>query len=93
MCSDRQWAEHGSRLRYAPPERGRVWVTAETDIRLAHQLPWKPAEGRVPHLPFDKLSGGDVGPKDQMKQALSKQGMYREQDNSHFGWPDDTDSL
>lgn len=45
VCSDRQWAEHGSRLRYAPPERGRVWVTAETDIRLAHQLPWKPEAG------------------------------------------------
>ena len=25
-----------------------------------------------------------------MKQALGKQGLYREQENSHLGWPDHT---
>ena len=28
-----------------------------------------------------------------MKQALVKQGMYREKENSHLGWPDHTGVL
>jgi len=29
-------------------------------VRLAHELPGKPAEEHVSHHSFDKLSGGDV---------------------------------
>ena len=28
-----------------------------------------------------------------MKQALVEQGMYREQENSHLGWPDHTEGV
>ena len=35
---------------------GKVTCYGGTDVRLAHPLPGKPAEGHVPHSPFDKPS-------------------------------------
>ena len=36
---------------------GHLPITGGTDIRLAHRLPGKPAEGHAPHRLFDKRSG------------------------------------
>ena len=41
---------------FTPRGRGRLPVIGRFDVGLAHQLPGKPAEGHVPHHPFDKLS-------------------------------------
>ena len=41
---------------FAPWGRVRLPVIRGIDIRLAHPLPGKPAEGHAPHSPFDKLS-------------------------------------
>ena len=51
---DSRWGGHGSCF----PSPGERDVTSHkgTNIRLAHQLPGKPAEEQAPHCPFDKLS-------------------------------------
>lgn len=35
-------------------------VIGGTDVSLAHQFLGRPAEGHVPHHPFDKLTGTDI---------------------------------
>ena len=61
------------------------------------------AEGQAPHSPFDK-NNHQLGPRAssrmvscvhrvQAKQELVGRGMYREQENSHLEWPDNTLTL
>ena len=95
---------------FSPGREGVAQVTGGIDIRLAHRLPGKPAEGHAPHCPFDKLSWWKCSDlkvrtitswgqrqvcrkashvsRVEVKQALVEQGIYREQENSHPGWPD-----
>ena len=54
----RRKAGHGGRLRSWG--QGEITSYGGIDIRLAHRLPGKLAEGHAPHCSFDKLSGGDA---------------------------------
>lgn len=49
----------GRTWRLHSPGQGRLSVMGGF-VRLAHELPGKPAEEHVSHHSFDKLSGGDV---------------------------------
>ena len=66
------------------------------DIRLVHGLPGKPAEALASYHPFDKLGQRQVCRKVspvsgmQVKQALVKEGLYREQENSNLERPENT---
>ena len=68
------------------------------DMRWAHQLPGKPAEGHTPPGPFDENNhqlgpGASTQAGQSCAQGLGEAGTgrardYREQENSHVEWPD-----
>lgn len=50
------WAADGWQDKAAVNAGGRLPIIKEIDLRLATQLPGKPAEEHTPHRPLDKLA-------------------------------------
>ena len=58
------------RIWWQSPGKGRLPVIGGIDVRLAHQLPGKPAEGHTPHPNFDK-NNHSLGPGASTQEGQS----------------------
>ena len=64
---------------------------------MGYYSPGKSVEGHTPHCSFDKnnhwlgLGASMKVSRVEVKQALVKQGIFREQESNHLEWPDHTE--
>ena len=88
---------------FTPRGKGRLPVIGGNDVRLAHQLPGKPADGHAHHCPFDKEARKITGwgleqvcravgrvSRVWVRPALVEQGCTKSKRKSHLGGPDCT---